>query len=236
MGAKAACDRHTTGHEKTKRDIAATIPLDIPATTTFDPRTQNQRPALALDVSHGVVYVGWASHGDMPPYHGLLMAFDVSTLARVGGMNTTPNSGLPESDCVTNGNHCKGGIWMAGAAPAFDYSGDLYVATGNGAYDDFPGGSNFGESLLKLSPSMLSRQASFTPKTWSDLNKHDTDFGSAGPTMLPGMDMLITGGKDGNLFLLDTNDLWKIQSFPAVSTMARPDATHHIHNSMPVWK
>ena len=48
---------------------------------TFDAKMHNQRPALAL--TNGVVLVAWAGHEDKPPYHGWIMGFDSSTLARV---------------------------------------------------------------------------------------------------------------------------------------------------------
>ena len=71
----------------------------------FNALRQHQRPALML--ANGVVYVGWASHGDNGPYHGWMVGFDKNTLAVTGVLNTTPNGGL-------------GGIWMAGGALSYD--------------------------------------------------------------------------------------------------------------------
>src|SRR5262249_32371744 len=56
-------------------------PVTISA-TSFSPSLNNQRPALAL--ANNAVYVGWSSFCDTGSYHGFLMAFDKSTLQRVG--------------------------------------------------------------------------------------------------------------------------------------------------------
>jgi len=84
----------------------------------FNPVTANQRPGLAL--SQGVVYVGWSSYCDTHPYHGWMMSFDPTSLARLGVFNTTPNG-------------AGASAWMSGAAPAIDAAGNLYISTGNGS-------------------------------------------------------------------------------------------------------
>ena len=191
----------------------------------FDPSIQNQRTALAL--SQGVVYFGWASYGDEFNYYGWVAAYNSTTLALAGVFNDAPGGG-------------QAGIWMAGAGPAFDAAGNLYYGTGNGSFD---GVTDFGESLVKLSPGSLNELDYFAPADFSTLNAEDLDFGSAGPTLLPGTSLIIQGGKEGRLFLLNTNSLGHEtagdtqipQSFQAVNTTVRPNATHHIHNASPVW-
>ena len=84
--------------------------------------------------SNGVVLVAWASHEDMPPYHGWIMGFDATTLARVGAFAVTPDV-------------YGGGVWQGGRAPTIDAAGNAYFATGNGKWD---GTRNFGDSLLKF--------------------------------------------------------------------------------------
>lgn len=192
---------------------------------TFNPTTQNQRMALAL--SQGTIYIGWASFCDTGPYHGWVMAYDATTLARVGAFAATPNGG-------------EGGIWQAGAGPAFDAAGNLYLSTGNGSFD---GVTEFGESVLKLAPRTLRLLDSFTPANWSSLNDSDLDLGSSGVTFLPGQELIVTGGKEGKLYVLDPGNLGKsapgdaqiLQAFAAVDPTARPGATHHIHNTSIAW-
>ena len=191
----------------------------------FNPVTQNQRPALAL--SAGIIYIGWSSFCDTRPYHGWMMAYDATSLGQVGVFNATPT-----------GN--QAGIWMAGAGPAFDASGNLYVPTGNGTFD---GTANFGESIVKLAPVTLNRLDFFTPSNFASLNSSDLDFGGGGPVMVPGTNMLVTGGKQGKEYLLNTASLGGTvsgdtqipQSWQAADTTARPTSTHHLHNTGVFW-
>ncbi|MEO8660255.1 MAG: discoidin domain-containing protein [Bryobacteraceae bacterium] len=220
----------TTGLERPNSPVVITASVpgtgEGGSTITFNPLTQNQRPALAF--AQGTVYIGWASFCDTTPYHGWMMAYDGTTLSQVGVHNTTPNGMM-------------GGVWMAGAAPAFDASGNLYVSTGNG---DWNGTKNFGESLVKLSSKTLGVLDYFTASNYNSLNIEDLDFGSGGPTMVPGTKYVVTGGKEGKVYLIDTTNLGKMvpgdtqipQVFQAVSTTTVPSATHHIHNANPWWQ
>jgi hypothetical protein len=219
----------TTGNERANSPKAITASVsgtgDGGTTVVFNSTTQNQRPALAF--FQGTVYIAWASYCDITPYHGWLMAYDGTTLSQLGVYNDTPNG-------------TQGGIWMAGAGIAFDTSGNLYVSTGNGTADAT---QDFGESVVKLAPNTLNRLDFYTASNYNTLNAGDTDFGSGGPSMLPGYNLLVTGGKEGRLYLLNTNNLGGLvsgdvqipQVFQAVDPTVRPAATHHIHASNPAW-
>ena len=208
----------------TGSDRASNASMVISA-SGFDPTIENQRPSLAL--SSGVIYIGWASFCDTGAYHGFLAAYNASTFAQLGVFNATPSGS-------------QAGIWMSGMAPAFDSNGNLYVSTGNGTAD---GGSNFGESLVKLAPQNLNRLDFFTPSNFNTLNSGDVDFGSGGPVFLPGTNVIATGGKEGKIFVLDDNNLGGVvtgdtqilQSFQAVDPTTVPNATYHIHNGSVAW-
>ena len=169
-------------------------------TVTFNTLRENQRPGLVL--SNGVVYVSWASHGDNGPYHGWVIGFNASTLAITSTFNANPNG----SDS---------GIWMSGGAPAVDASGNIYFLTGNGTFDAASGGSDYGDSTVKLSTSggVLSVASYFTPADQAGLEGGDTDHGSGGAAILVDLPsgahphLVIGGGKEGNLFLLDRDNL-----------------------------
>jgi len=166
----------------------------------FDVQHEHQRAGLAL--VNGIVYVAWAAHEDADPYHGWVLSFSASNLSLLNKFNDSPN-----------GN--RGGIWMAGGAPAVDSSNNLYLITGNGDYD---GTNDFGDSILKLS-STLTRLDSFTPSVQDQLNAADLDLGSGGAVVLIDLpsapldhrQLLVGGGKGagftGQLYSLDRTNL-----------------------------
>jgi len=173
-------------------DIAtgADVP-DSPVTIIakdFDPLMQNQRPGLLL--SHGVVYIGYASHCDKEPYHGFLMGYDAKSLRQMAVLNTSPTGS-------------EASIWQSGQAPAVDAEGNIYVVTGNGSWD---GKDNFSESFLRLSP-QLKLLDWFTPTNHVQLDAKDMDLDSSGATLIPGTDLVLGGGKQGVLYVLDKNHL-----------------------------
>jgi hypothetical protein len=52
----------------------------VSGTITLDPFKQNQRSGLLL--LNGIIYITWASHGDTDPYHGWVVGYDQTTLAK----------------------------------------------------------------------------------------------------------------------------------------------------------
>lgn len=168
----------------------------------FDPLRNNQRPGLLL--ANGSVYIAWASHCDNGPYHGWIISYDADTLAQNGVLNSTPNAGL-------------GGVWQAGAAPAADDDGNSYFATGNGGFDADLGGTDLGDSVLKVggpSNKRLPLLDYFTPYNQQFLNDNDIDLGSGGPMLLPTQPpgsphqhLLTLGGKEGVIYLIDRDNL-----------------------------
>jgi hypothetical protein len=191
----------------------------------FDTVSQNQRPALTL--SQGVVYIAWSSFCDFGPYHGFVIGYDASTFQQVHVFNDTPSGS-------------QAGIWQAGQGANVDSNGDLYFMTGNGTFD---GGSNFGESFLKLNPSTgLGLQDWFTPSDFNNMNNGDRDLGSAGALLIPGTSLIVGGGKDGIFYLLDTNNMGhevggdtQIRQKFQATFVHNGCATLHIHGSPVYW-
>jgi hypothetical protein len=164
---------------------------------SFNPAWQLQRQALLL--LNGRVYIGFASHGDIPPYHGWLLAYDATTLKQTAVFNDTPN-GL------------QGGIWEGSCGPSVDASGNIFVSTGNGTFDAAGGGLDYADSLLKLDPASFTVLDSFTPYNQADLAAEDFDLGSGGVLLLPDQPgphphLLVTAGKEGRIYVLDRDNL-----------------------------
>lgn len=154
----------------------------------FNALKENQRPGLLLN--SGILYIGYSSHCDSKPYHGYVLAYDTKTLKQTAVFNTSP-TGWGAS------------VWQSGQGPSVDADGNVYVVTGNGVWD---GAQNFSESFLKLSPD-LKLLDWFTPTNHQELDDHDDDLDSSGPTLIPGTHLVLGGGKRGVMYLLDTRNL-----------------------------
>jgi hypothetical protein len=182
---------------------------------TWSARQQNQRAGLVF--VNGTVYIAWGSHEDEPPYYGWIMGYryGASGFTQVAVFNVTPNVQY-------------GGIWMSGAAPSADSSGNLYLVTGNGGFDvtnTSPPNNDYGDSFLELSinASSASPQSAafsisqwFTPSDQQTDDADDLDFGSSGAVVLADVvagnppatvHLVVGGGKDGNLYVLDRDRL-----------------------------
>ncbi len=164
---------------------------------TFDGQRQNQRQALTL--VNGVVYVTFSSHCDWGPFHGWVLGYDAATLQQRVVYNATPNGSA-------------GGMWESGNGMAADAAGNLYVVAGNGTVGDSVDPTsltNRGESALQLVPSGSTLQVAsyFTPLDYQFLNDNDLDYGSVGGLLIPNASYYLTGGKDGNLYLLNKDDM-----------------------------
>ncbi len=166
---------------------------------SFDPLTNNNRAGLLL--RNGNVYVAWASHCDVPPYHGWVIAYDKTTLQQTAAWVPTPNGAL-------------GGIWMAGTGLSADLAGDLFVPIANGTFDTTGTPFDFGDSIVRLrqNGSQLAVQDYFTPYDQGSLESGDLDVGSGGALLLPDQSgshvhELVQAGKGGELYVVDRDQM-----------------------------
>jgi outer membrane protein assembly factor BamB len=152
-----------------------------------DPRTHQQRAALAL--SHAHVYVAYGGlYGDCGDYHGWVLGAPASgPTARVLAYR------VPTAR--------EGGVW-APSGPALDGAGNLYVATGNGSSTS---SFDYGNAVVRLTPT-LRPSGFFAPPNAAALSGPDLDLGSTGPLLLPGSRAFIIG-KTGVGYLLSTRRL-----------------------------
>jgi large repetitive protein len=208
-------------------------PVTAPAgKIAFSPLHEHLRSAMVL--FNGVVYLTYASHSDEQPYYGEILGFDATTLQLVKTFNTTPNDIGGEA-----------GIWQSGAGPAVDTNGNMYIVTGNGAFDQnassFTTATDWGESVLKL-PTDTTGEINvpfsdttswFTPFNWAQLNSGDNnvapalsgdrDLGGGGMLLLPDQTqgshphIMVGGGKAGVLYVLDRDSLGGINQNDATA-------------------
>jgi hypothetical protein len=158
---------------------------------TFQAAQENQRVAVTL--ANGVIYLAFASHEDLAPYHGWVLGYSASTLTQLYVFNDTPNGSA-------------GGIWQSGQGLLVDANTNLYFMVGNGTADAQSGGSDFGEGFIKLSANLTPLDY-FIPNDFDNLNSRDLDVSSGGPISIPGTPYIAGEGKQGVLYVVDTTNM-----------------------------
>ena len=206
--------------------VAGTGDASINGIVSFDSKDENQRTALVL--SNGIIYVIFASYGDLDPYHGWVLGYGSNDLVQKFVFNSTPNG-------------AEGGIWMSGQGPSVDSNGDIYLTVANGDFDANTGGTEYGDSFLKLHPTTNSLTVTdyFTPYNQNYLKTVDADLGVDAPILIPNSNMLVGSGKEGKIYVIDRTNFGKyntsgcncdnqiLQSFSAFSG--------YLHASMAYW-
>jgi hypothetical protein len=192
------------------------------AGATFTAKQLLQRPGLLL--ANGVVYIAFGSHGDASPYYGWLLGYSASTLQQVMVFNASPDGGAA--------------IWQSGCAPAADASGNIYFVTGNGPFNANSGGSDYGDSVVKLKPNGTVADY-FTPADQGTLNSVDLDLGSGGHVLLPDQSgahphLMITAGKEGVIYLLNRDNMGKYNGVSDTSLQSLPGLAQ-LFGSPAVW-
>ena len=175
----------------------------------FDPKWENNRPGSLL--LNGIVYLGFASHGDNGPWHGWILAYNAATLQQTSALCLTPNG---------QGS----GVWQGGAGLAADVPdpvnhpyGRMFITTGNGTYDatsPFANGMDYGDDdiRLDLTKGVLTIQDSFTPTNQANLSSSDQDLGSGGAVLLPTQtganpNLLVQVGKSGTIYVVNRDNM-----------------------------
>jgi hypothetical protein len=170
----------TTGAEST-----AAAAVSAPG---FNSDRHINRPGL-LELN-GIIYAGFGSHCDDNPYHGWIFAFDAKTLAAKGSYNVTPDE---------NG----GAVWQSGMGLYGDDNGVVFCS-GNTKGGSMFGGNNLAQSVVRVKQSgnAVMATAHFTPDDAAGLNSADNDL-TAGVTGVPGTGLILSGGKQGPIYVLD---------------------------------
>ena len=166
-------------------------------TLSFDAVKENQRSALLL--ANGTVWIAWASHCDIGPYHGWVIGYNGSTLAQNAVYVNTPNG----SD---------GGIWMAAGGPAADAQGYIYVIGGNGTFN--PPTNDLADAGIKLAPPTAGLTPAvadyFVPSNQQALSNADLDVGVSQPLLVAdpassvAPQLMVETDKTGRIYLLNT--------------------------------
>ncbi len=179
---------HLVGLSLTTGQVLLDQRVDPPGS---DPAAQLQRAAITL--AGGQVVVGFGGNaGDCSTYHGWVVGVPVAG----GTLHTFEVDSAAPND--------QGAVWMGGAAPVVDRSGDVWVATGNGS--NTSGSSpDYSDAVIELSSALRPLQF-FAPATWAADNAGDKDLGSSSPALLSD-GLVFQAGKSENAYLLSAPHL-----------------------------
>ncbi len=176
-----------------------------PVSVTFDPT--HEKLASPLNISgNSVVVVTDGYVGDAPPYQGHVVMIDRSS----GRITAVWNSLCSDRHQLIVPRTCgasDSAIWGRNAPVIEPGTGRILVATGNAPFN---GSTDWGDTVLELSPDGKRLLHNWTPTNQAQLNSSDSDLGSTSPAVLPtyhGRRLAVQGGKAGVLDLLDLDRL-----------------------------
>jgi hypothetical protein len=175
---------------------------------SFTSNTEIQRPGLleltgTMANGDNGIYVafsevdGAGTPGVSVP-HGWIYAFDALDLANAPLVWSSTPSGE------------GGGLWAAGAGLAAGLDSptgttNIYVVTGDGDFTANTGGTDYGDSFVKLTPSLIPTNY-FTPYAQNCMNVSDLDFGSGGVMLTANTGSTyyaVAAGKQGTVYAMN---------------------------------
>ncbi len=173
----------------------------------FNGQRQSERSALMLAPNGRggkTVWISYASHCDIGPYHGIILGYDSASLSNNASFIDTPNGE-------------DGGIWMSNGGIMADAAGYIYALTGNGTFTANTNGADYGDAVLKLTPpaagansNLMGVSQYFTPYNQATLNAHDLDVGGAEGILISdpqsgvAPQVLLASDKNGSVYLINT--------------------------------
>jgi hypothetical protein len=187
----------TTGKEKAGSPVVIAASYQFGGVNNlFADKMQVNRPALLL--ANGILYIAFGSNGCRSGLEqGWVLAYNATTLAAVGAFDVEPSKSAAA-------------IWQRGGGLSADSEGYIYGATADGP---FTAGTNFGQSVIKLSQSGSTLQLAdwFTPYNEAYLDEHDLDM-SEPVLVLPNQSgkhphLAAAVGKEGTIYLLNRDKM-----------------------------
>jgi outer membrane protein assembly factor BamB len=199
---------------------------------TRDPT--HEKITSPLNVSRGLVLATTGGYiGDAPPYQG-----HVVTMAESNGkIHAVWNSLCSNRRALMLPRTCDASdsaIWSRNGAAVDPANGDIVVATGNAPWN---GSTNWGDSVLVLSPDGSRLLRHWTPADYQHLNDSDLDLGSTSPSFIGKSGLAVQGGKDGKLRLLNLHRLPGVNAKTGgeLQTVALPGSTDQFAQPT-VWR
>jgi outer membrane protein assembly factor BamB len=172
-------------------------------TTAITRDPTHEKITSSLNVSRGLVIATTGGYiGDAPPYQGhvVTMSEGNGRIAHVwNSLCSDRHALIVPRTCASSDS----AIWSRNGAAVDPSNGTLVVATGNAPFN---GRTDWGDSVLVLSPDASRLLRHWTPSDQARLNVTDADLGSTSPALLAN-GYAVQGGKDAKLRLLQLHRL-----------------------------
>jgi outer membrane protein assembly factor BamB len=172
----------------------------------------SEKISSALNLYDGYLYVTTASFsGDAPPYQGHMVAINVKN-GETHVFNSLCNDHthlLALNECPYNG----GGIWAKPAVVPDPITGNILFTTSDGYFTANKGGSNWGDSVIEMTPDGSKIVDSYTPENYATEAFQNRDLGSTAPVLLPAIPqsktpyLAVQAGKEGLLRVINRQNL-----------------------------
>src|SRR5579871_137248 len=172
----------------------------------------SEKVSSPLNLIDGYLYVTTASFsGDAPPYQGHMVAINVKTGAHhvFNALCNDHTHLLALGECSANG----AGIWARPAVVQDPVTGHIFFTTSDGFYTANHGGSNWGDSVIEMTPDGSTILDSYTPENYATEAFQNRDLGSTAPVMLPKIPqsktpyLAVQAGKEGLLRVINRQNL-----------------------------
>jgi PQQ-like domain len=202
-------------------------------TTSLTRDATHEKLTSSINVSRGLVIMTTGGYiGDAPPYQGHVVTMSEKT----GRIVHVWNSLCADRHAIIVPRTCASSdsaIWSRNGAAVDAANGTLVVATGNAPWN---GSTDWGDSVLVLSPDAGRLLRHWTPTDQQHLNDADLDLGSTSPALLPD-GYGVQGGKDGKLRLLQLHRLpgVKARLGGELQTLSTPGGSG-LFSEPAVWK
>ena len=221
--------------------------------------TDGNHSLNVLQSADGANFSGKVTLADTSDFHPALARFGDFHLAWTGRDAGQHLNALSSSALNTPGSKDTFGDNARGAPALAAFGNRLFLSwTGTDARAHLNlavlgGQPSLGDCFVKLAPD-LSLADWFTPWNTQALNDADADLGSGGALLLPGSGLIVGGGKEGKLYVLDPGNLGHfcpacgdplgdtqvIQWFKATGlkkgNQDPPPGKYHIHGSPVFWR
>jgi outer membrane protein assembly factor BamB len=173
-----------------------------------------EKGSSALTIANGRLYAVTSGYpGDAGHYEGHVVSIPLT-----GGAPTVWNalcSDIPAllGETPQSAPYCpqvQAGIWARVGVVYDQAMGTVDVVTGNGSFN---GTTNWGDSVIALTPDLSQIVGTYTPANQDQLNRSDQDLGSDAPVLLPSLPgtdtplVAVQGGKDDTLRLINRQAL-----------------------------